>query len=326
MIHVGEIRGHRSVTLENDLLRVTVLPGKGADIYEMVDKASGVDALMKTPWGLKPPPERPPRDFLENYEGCWQELFPSVNDACEVRGAAIPFHGEVALMPWEAAIEADSGEAATVVFRVHSGKTGLDLERRMSLSPGDPSLAFEETVLNLSPEPKEFVWGHHIVLGAPFLEEGCRLEAPAATILTPDTLYEPATARLAPGQEEPWPYARGRKPDERIDLREVPGPSAHSHDDAFLGGLSEGRLAVENSRLGLRFSLDWDVGVFPWLTFWQPYGGADLAPLTGIYGMGVEPWMSRFCLAEAIVRKEARSLPPGGTFSTTLQARLTRMG
>ena len=326
MITVGEIRGHRFVTLENDLLRVSVLPEKGADIYELVDLASGVDVLMKTPWGLRPPGDRRPTDFLENYEGCWQELFPSVNDACQVRGAEIPFHGEVALLAWETHIEDDAGGAAAALFRVRSGGTGLRLERHMRLSPGSPTLELEEKVSNDSGAPAEFVWGHHIVLGAPFLEEGCRLDLPAATILTPQALYEPATARLAPAQNEPWPYARGRAPDERIDLRSIPGPQAHSHDDAFLGGLDVGHLAVDNPRLGLRFSLDWDAHVFPWVTFWQPFGGADLPPLTGIYGLGVEPWMSRFCLAEAIARREAKSLPPGGTFSTRLQASLTRLG
>ncbi len=326
MITFGEIRGHRSVTLENDLLRVTVLPGKGADIFALVDKASGVDALMKTPWGLRPAGGQPPADFLDDYEGCWQELFPSVNEACRVRGAEIPFHGEVALLAWDTQVEQDSVEAAAAVFRVHAERTGLGLERRMSLSAGSPTLSLDETVRNYSSATAEFVWGHHIVLGAPFLEEGCRLEIPAAELLTPPVAYEPATARLAPGQEARWPHARGRAPGELIDLREIPGPQAHSHDDAFLGGLTEGRLTVDNPRLGLRFGLGWDAEVFPWVTFWQPYGGADLPPLTGIYGMGVEPWMSRFCLAEAIARGEARTLPPGGAFNTGLRASLSRIG
>src|SRR4030042_1419243 len=132
---VGGTGGHRFVTLENDLLRVSVLPEKGADIYELVDLASGVDVLMKTPWGLRPPGDRPPTDFLENYEGCWQELFPSVNDACQVRGAEIPFHGEVALLAWETHIEDDAGGAAAALFCVRSGGTGLRPRAPQALLP-----------------------------------------------------------------------------------------------------------------------------------------------------------------------------------------------
>ena len=100
-IRTGTLNGHRAIYLENDLLRVCILPDKGADIAELIHKPSGVDCLAKTPWGLKPPGAAPATDFLENYEGGWQEMFPSSNDACEVRGHAIPFHGETPLLPWE---------------------------------------------------------------------------------------------------------------------------------------------------------------------------------------------------------------------------------
>ena len=52
-------------------------------------------------------PARPPLpgsgddEFMWNYAGGWQELFPSVNEACVYRGNPIPFHGEVASLPWE---------------------------------------------------------------------------------------------------------------------------------------------------------------------------------------------------------------------------------
>ena len=100
-IRTGTLNGHRAIYLENDLLRVCILPDKGADIAELIHKPSGVDCLAKTPWGLKPPGAAPATDFLENYEGGWQEMFPSSNDACEVRGQAIPFHGETPLLPWD---------------------------------------------------------------------------------------------------------------------------------------------------------------------------------------------------------------------------------
>ena len=65
-----------------------------------------MDVLFKAPWGLQPPGS-PPREgadghaFLENYEGGWQELFPNCNDPCEYRGVELPFHGEVATVPWD---------------------------------------------------------------------------------------------------------------------------------------------------------------------------------------------------------------------------------
>lgn len=87
----GVVSGWHAVRLTSDALSVTVLPGKGADIYEIVDLATGIDPLFKAPWGLQPPgaASREGSDgaaFLENYEGSWQELFPNTN-AMPLRGA-----------------------------------------------------------------------------------------------------------------------------------------------------------------------------------------------------------------------------------------------
>ena len=73
-VREGHVRGWRAVHLTSDVLEVTVLPDKGADIYALTDLASGIDPLLRTPWGLQPPgtPPRPGSSgmaFLENYEG-----------------------------------------------------------------------------------------------------------------------------------------------------------------------------------------------------------------------------------------------------------------
>jgi hypothetical protein len=76
------LNGWRALTLFSDLLEVTVLPDKGADIYALTDRASGIDPLFKAPWGLQPPGS-PPREgsagaaFLENYEGSTADLGPA---------------------------------------------------------------------------------------------------------------------------------------------------------------------------------------------------------------------------------------------------------
>jgi hypothetical protein len=318
LIH-GARAGHRAIWLENDRLRVGVLPDKGADIFELTHLPCGVQLLMQTPWGLKPPAGAPVSDFLENYEGGWQELFPNANDACEYRGRSIPFHGEVALLPWGFEALRDDAEETALRLWVTCRITPFRLERVLRLRRGVPRLWVEERVTNIGNEFFEFVWGHHITLGGDFLEDGCRLDIPASRICTPAQLYEPHTARLAPAQDEPWPLALGRD-GERIDLRQIPGPSARAHDDAILGGLSRGVYTVTNPRLGLRFRLEWDAAVFPWVMFWQPYGGADLPPLTGIYGVGLEPWSAPAPLAQAAAAGQATRLLPGESLETALVA------
>jgi hypothetical protein len=320
MLVKGTVKGHEALWLENENLKIGVLPKKGADIFEFIFKPAGVDFLMKTPAGLQPAGEAPPVDFLENYEGGWQELFPNPGDAAEINGVALPFHGEVALLPWETTVERDDEEETSLRLTVNCRLAPFKLERLMRLRQGIPALEIVGTVTNLSAEPASFCWGHHIVLGGGFLEAGCSLDVPARTIITPGELYEPATARLAPGQVEPWPLACGRKPGEKFDLRQIPGPEAHSHDDVYLTGLGKGAVSVSNPRLGLRFWLDWDARIYGCLVNWQPFGGANLPPLTGIYGVGIEPWVSRLGLGQAIEAGEALRLDPGISLSSRLFA------
>ena len=318
MLTRGEVHGHTALWLENEFLRVGVLPEKGADIFEFTYKPAGVQLLMQSPAGLRPPTGKPPADFLENYEGTWQELFPNHGDGCEVGGQSLPMHGEVALLPWEAR-EIEAGSEAALHLQVRCRQTPFLLERTMRLRAAGPVLEILGRVTNESDRPADFVWGHHVTLGEAFLQGGARLELPARRILTPDPAFEPATARLLPGQDSPWPNAAGRDGGP-VDLHRIPGREAHSHDDAYLTGLERGHYQVTSPSLRLRFCLDWDEQLFPWVVLWQPYGGAELPPLTGMYGVGIEPWTSRYPLAEAIQKGEARALKGGQSVETRLAA------
>src|SRR6185503_2002333 len=108
------------------------------------------DVLFQAPWGLQPPGS-PPREgsdghvFLERYAGGWQELFPSANDPNTYAGAEIPFHGEVAILPWEHETLRDEGGDVEVAFRVTCRTLPLALERRMSLAAGSGTLTLDET-------------------------------------------------------------------------------------------------------------------------------------------------------------------------------------
>ena len=325
----GEVGGWRAVTLANGRVAVTVLPAKGADIYALVDARCGADLLCKTPWGLQPPgaPAREGSDgdaFLENYEGGWQELFPNANDACVHRGRAVPFHGEVATRSWAYEVAEQSGDAVAVRFAVDCRCLPFRVERLMRLRAGSATLELEGTVTNLGSGTEPFVWGHHCMLGPPLVAEGARLRTAARTITTPPQVWE-ETARLAPGQRGPWPHARLRSGG-HADLSAVAGPDLGSHDDAYLTDLDGGWAEVVNDRAGLGIRLEWDPAVFRWIVAWQPYGGARAMPLRGVYGLGVEPWVSRGNLEQSVAEGSALELGAGASLTTALTATVLRPG
>jgi hypothetical protein len=315
--------GWRALTLSSDLLEITVLPDKGADIYAMADRVSGIDPLFKAPWGLQPPGS-PPADgsageaFLENYEGSWQELFPNTNDACPYRDTVLPFHGEVATLPWS--WSAETGVDAAVRLAVDCHRTPFRLERLMRLPHGERTLVLEESVQNTSREPAHFVWGHHCVLGSPLVAAGAELRLPCRTIVTIPEPWED-TARLAPGQRSRWPVARGRDGG-AVDLSRIPGPEAGSHDDVYLTDFDGGWAEVRNPALRTGFRLEWDPAVFQWLISWQPFGGAHTMPLRGAYALGIEPWTTGGNLAAALAAGEAIELAGGARLATTVVARM----
>jgi hypothetical protein len=317
----GTLAGWRALTMENEDIRVTVLPDKGAELHALVHAPSNTGMLFEAPWGLPAPgaprlPGSGDEPFMWHYAGGWQELFPSAGDACTYQGRSIPLHGEVAASRWQVVAVENEPDTVALTVAVTCRQTPFRLERRMRIERGSPRLVLDESVTNLSPEVAEFVWGHHAALGPPFLEAGCRLELPASRIVTLPVPFE-ETARLEPGQAATWPLAE-RRGGGTVDLRQIPGADERSHDDIYVTGLREGWLAVENPRLGLVFRLDFDHTLFRWVTVWQAFGGADEPPLTGSYALGVEPWTSRHSLADALAAGEAVALAGGETLRTTL--------
>ena len=320
---LGQTAGWRTIEMQNGLIRLIVLPDKGADLYQLVHVPTQVTVLYQSPWGLQPP-GAPPRDgsadieFQWNYGGGWQELFPSAHFACQYQGRAIPFHGEVATLPWAYAVEEESPAEVSVRFTVRCRQTPFELTRRMRLQRDQPTVFMEETVRNLSDAPAHFVWGHHCVVGEPFLEAGCRLHTPARVLHTAPQMGE-ETASLEAGQTGRWPLAR-RRDGGLADLRHIPGPEAHTHDGAFLTDLDGGWAAVTNPRLNLTLSLHWDPTIFKWLVVWMPYGGCEAMPLQGIYALGIEPWTARYNLERSLANNTALELAGHASLSTGLQA------
>jgi hypothetical protein len=319
-----ERNGWRALQLQNDLIAVVVLPGKGADITSLQHLPSGVEALMQAPWGL-PRRDSAGRDgaegqqFLAHYQGGWQELFPNTNHAVELGGAGeLPFHGEVATASWDVVGTKESASWAEVVLRTHSKQLPLSLERRMRLTDGEAEIWLHEEVRCTGDSEVSFVWGHHCVVGAPLVAPGSRVRLAGGRVRTPAEPEE-SGHRLASGQSEEWPHACG-KDGQTIDISVIPPTQPPSHDDIFVDDMVEGSVNVENDALGLCFHLHWDPDIFRTMVFWQPLGGVEAPVLRGLYGVGIEPWVFGGNLAEAIHAGRALRLSAGQALQTTLAA------
>ena len=250
-------RGWRGLALRSADVEVVLLPGKGCDVYSWVDRASGVDVLFKTPWGLPPAAPGATADsqnaWLERYPGGWQVLCPNGGaESAGPGGVRWGFHGEACLVPWE--IVGTGPDWAEFTVRLH--RAPLRLWRRVTLV--DRRLTIEESVTNTSPDPLELMWSHHPAFGAPFLSPDCVITTGARTLIADD---EAPGTLLAPGSTHRWPMAGD------LDLSTLPKEPADQL--AYLTDFDEGWFAITNPTLGLGVGMRWPVEVFGHAWFWQ---------------------------------------------------------
>jgi hypothetical protein len=316
-------RGLRAVTLENELLRVSVLADKGTDIYEFLYKPLDVDFMWRSPWGVRNPANFVATDhhsasaFLDFYEGGWQDCLPTGGNPGEYQGLPFGAHGETPTIPWEYRIVEDRPERVAVQFWVRTYRTPFYVEKTLILERFRAVLRIEETIANEGRVAIDLMWGQHPALGAPFVDESCVIALPSArvhcTSLSPNSRFEPGI--------HDWPHVPGRG-GHTIDLRRVAGVEADTSDTLMLDHLPEGWYAVTNTRQGVGFGMAWPLEVFPALWFWQVYGGAYTPPWYGrTYNIALEPFSNvETTLAEAVGAGSAHRLEPAQQLSAQFVA------
>lgn len=305
------------IKLASAALEVWLDPDRGAEITR-VSAPGGRNLLFHDPTRT---PLRASRstgygssadDWLSEYRGGWQELFPNAGAACEVAGVQLPFHGEASAARWE--VHESSARSAVLST---PARLPLVLERRMDLDPGRPVLRITETVRNESARPVPYVWGHHAAFDA---VPGARIDLPAATVEVPSD-YDPDLNDLRPGTTAPWPRVPAKDGGE-IDLRVVPdGPRERV---AYLTGLAAGWTALRHPATGAGVALAWDVAAFPHVWCWTEIGGPDFPWYGRSRIVALEPAASwpNDGLARAIERGRARSLDGHGTTTAWLTVTL----
>jgi hypothetical protein len=324
-------QGYRAVLLQNEALQLLILTDKGAEIVQLLYKPLDVDCLWRGPNGLRPPgafvPTRdaPNSGFFDRWSGGWFEVVPNGGPACEYKGAPLGFFGETINIPWQHKVLVNEPEQVTVRFWVNTYRTPFLVEKTLTLKTGEPALFIEERLTNQGRETADFVWGHHPVVGAPFLDETCRISAPDCEVEVFHAEDGP-DHRMGLHQAAAWPIIQDRN-GRPLDLRVVPGPESGTMDNCYLKHLAAGWVAVHSQRLNLGFGLAWDVDVFRYAWIWQAFGGGVGYPWYGrTYCLGLEPWTSYPCvgLADAIANGTARQLEAGESLEAWLTAVLFR--
>jgi hypothetical protein len=180
--------GYAVLVLENDKLRITLLPGKGSDVIQFLYKPLDTDFMWASQPGLQPAgavkaAAGHAHPFLDNYPGGWQEILPNFGDPCIYKNTELGLHDEVSTLPWNYAIVEDEPRCVSVTLEVRCVRTPFRIHKTLTLRAGC-GLEIEERVQNESAETMDCTRGHHPAFGAPFLDETCRLLVPPCRVKT----------------------------------------------------------------------------------------------------------------------------------------------
>jgi hypothetical protein len=290
-------RGVDAAVLENELLRIVLLPGKGTDILEFRDKRRDVNVLYEAAHEWTPPADRAVPGGGETtwqtdcYPGGWQLNLPIAGGGAEVHGTSYGIHGESALRAWDARVTRDDADAVTLTGTCDLLRYPFQVEREITLPAGEPALEIAETVTNVGDVDLEYVWQQHVALGPPLLGPAARIDVPARSGRVDDYGEGMANARLDSGAAFEWPDAPRADGEGTVDLAtDVPDPEATISDVAFATDLTDGWYALTNPDLDLGFALTFPTDPFECVWYWQSFGGQTEAPFYGRnYTAGLEP-------------------------------------
>jgi galactose mutarotase-like enzyme len=265
----GSYKGEEALVLENDSLRVVILPSRGAKTASLLHKASGIETLWQN---------QSPRYISSAYGdpfdkgelAGFDEMFPTISRCYYERepwaGAEIPDHGEVWSIPWEPTISGD-----VVTLSVRGTRLPYRLQKTVSLQGEKMTARYNAE--NLSDSPMDFIWAAHPLFNT---AQGMRVIVPAGmrTVINsvPGATLGGYGTRLAfPGK------------DPRLDL--VPARNSTGFQKYwFSEKVTEGWCVLHEPASALSIGLSFPADRVPWLGIWLNEGG-----YAGQYNIAPEP-------------------------------------
>jgi len=321
----------RVAILENEYLKISILVDKGTDIFEFLYKPKDIDFMWLSPWGIKSPSNFvttiPSKNgnFMDYYEGGWQEIIPNFGISARSQGTEQGLHGEISLIPWDYQVLENSVSCVSIKFMVRSYRTPLYVEKILTLKSDDPKLYISERLVNEGYADVDLMWTHHPTFGGAFLDDSVIIDLPKNIV---KYVEYPENVRKYDETDNPeakWPNFKGYS-GKIIDFGRSPTieDENQSTDEACLHLPDVGWYAVTNAEKKVGFAMTWDKDVFPYLWIWRVYGkGCKTAPWWGRVSCMALEFCSSFSpdgLPGAIENKTAIRMSPQQEISTSFIA------
>ncbi len=277
----------RAITLTDGEFSMTLLPEKGSDIISLRHEKTDTEFLWTSPNGLRA--DAPTKSFIDNYEGGWQECFPTGGPAINYHGAAIPQHGEVHALCWAVTDMMKDFNEVSITLEVDTIRTPFHLRKKITLRYQTGIFEIEEWATNLSEQSLPILWGQHPALGGNFLDEHCKIDALAKKVWSYSLPENSETGQFDQSVSGEWPMLKNKR-GELVDVSEIPSSEgARTADMLFIGEFSDGWISVTNKERKVGIAYLFDPEHYKTVWFWQMYGGGLGYPWYGrAYTMALE--------------------------------------
>lgn len=278
----------RVAVLENEFLRVSILIDKGTDIFEFLYKPKDLDFMWLSPWGIRSPTTFIPTiqsiegNFMDYYEGGWQEIIPNFGKSGIYQGTEQGLHGELSLIPWDYEIIENNTSEVSIKFMVRSYRTPFYIEKILTLKSNDLKLYISERLINEGYTDIDLMWTHHPTFGGEFLDDNIIIDLPKNKV---KYVYTPDNNGMLDeinNSEVRWPKFKGFS-GKIIDFSKSPTieDEDQSIDEVCLY-LDSGWYKITNIKKKVGFMMSWNKNIFPYLWVWRVYGkGCKIAPWWG---------------------------------------------
>lgn len=297
-----------ALALENDHVRVVIIPELGGRVWELTDR------LRNRQWiwhrsGVSLSRVAPGSSYDDVWAGGWEELFP--NDAAgRFEGRDLPDHGEWWTASWS-------------VVPTHSDFPGIRLETLTSVrrtrctkevTLDGEAITVSYRIESLESEPFHCLFKQHLAIA---VTPSCRLRLPGGTV----TVVDPGFGTIVGAADSfQWPSCTGSG-GKVADLGSVSAPSLDTREFVYVEDLRAGWCGVDDLERRASLRMAFDKAVLPFVWLFITYGG-----WRDCYTTVLEPCTNMPKDLDGAVRQgRSMELQPGQIFETRVAVTLREL-
>ena len=299
-------RGLQVLQLENEYLRLDILPELGAKIYNVIHKGADRNVLWHNP---RIEPHRAPfaANFDNHWAGGWDEPFPNGAE-CQHAGETLPYLGELWPLAWSWEVLEAGPRRAQLRLWCETPLTTALVEKTLTVESHSRVVRIDQRITNTGVLPFDFNWGIHPAFA---VTPRSRIDLPPSH----GTVVESVGGALGSiGATVRWPYAETLSGP--ADLRRPLPKDAGTMSFSYLEGFEQGWLAVTDQVTGSGLGICFPADVFR--CFWVYLCNGGYRDLNLAI---VEPWIGYPSkLSETVAAGRHRVLQAGATLDATVHA------